>query len=171
MQRIQWSAFDLNNNVYLETLVATNPDFTTAAVVLSKSTDGGATFASPTVAYQPGTTTVFPDKEWMAINTFGSTATAGRILVTFSSFSNVNANGAPILRTYSTDTGFTWNTAAAISNETNLQGSQPLFLPNGNCVVVYWNFGTGPAFRTAPSGEFDGWWYNIWIASHHRIRD
>ena len=104
-------AFDLNNNVYLETLVATTPDFTTAAVVLSKSTDGGATFASPTVAYQPGSTTVFPDKEWMAINTFGNTATAGRILVTFSLFSNVNATGAPILRTYSTDTGFTWNTA------------------------------------------------------------
>ena len=137
-------AFDLNNNVYLETLVATSPDFSTGAVVLSKSTDGGVTFASPRVAYQPGTNTVFPDKEWMAINTFGNTATAGRILVTFSLFSNVNATGAPILRTYSTDTGLTWSPPAAISNETNLQGSQPLFLPNGNCVVVYWNFGTGP---------------------------
>jgi hypothetical protein len=42
-------AFDLNNNVYLETLVATSTDFDTgtAAVVLSKSTDGGATFGSP----------------------------------------------------------------------------------------------------------------------------
>jgi hypothetical protein len=45
----------------------------------------------------------------MAINTFGNTATGGRILVTFSLFSNVNAAGAPILRTYSTDTGFTWS--------------------------------------------------------------
>ncbi|PYK68196.1 MAG: hypothetical protein DME45_08695 [Verrucomicrobia bacterium] len=138
-------AFDLSNNVYLETLVATSSEFATAAVVLSKSTDGGATFGSPIVAYQPASSSVFPDKEWMAINTFGSTATAGRILVTFSLFSNVNAAGAPILRTYSTDTGFTWSPAAAISNETNLQGSQPLFLPNGNCVVIYWNFGTGPA--------------------------
>lgn len=47
----------------------------------------------------------------MAINTFGNTATGGRILVTFSLFNNVNAAGAPILRTYSTDTGFTWSPA------------------------------------------------------------
>ena len=134
------AAFDLNGNVYLETLVATDTQFSNGAVVLSKSTDGGVTFASPMVAYQPSSSSVFPDKEWMAINTFGNTATAGRILVTFSLFSNVSVTGAPIMRTYSTDTGFTWSPAAAISNETNLQGSQPLFLSNGNCVVVYWNF-------------------------------
>src|SRR4029453_854867 len=87
-------------------------------------------------------TSVFPDKEWMAINTFGNTATAGRILVTFSLFSNVNANGAPILRVYSDSGGTTWSAAAAISNQSTLQGSQPLYLPNGNCVVVYCNFGT-----------------------------
>jgi hypothetical protein len=37
-------AFDLNNNVYLETLVATDAQFVSGAVVLSKSSDGGATF-------------------------------------------------------------------------------------------------------------------------------
>ena len=139
------AAFDLDGNVYLETLVATDAQFVNGAVVVSKSTDGGATFASPTVAYNPGSSSVFPDKEWMAIDTFGSTATAGRILVTFSLFNSASTTGAPIVRTYSTDTGFTWSPIGQISNETNLQGSQPLFLPNGNCVVVYWNFGTGPA--------------------------
>lgn len=137
------AAFDLNNNVYLETLVATDAQFATGAVVLSKSTDGGATFGSPVVAYRSSSTSVFPDKEWMAINTFGSTPTAGRLLVTFSLFSNASASGAPIMRTYSTDAGLTWSAAAAISSETSLQGSQPLFLPNGNCVIVYWNFGNG----------------------------
>src|SRR5207248_5909748 len=78
------AAFDLNNNVYLETLVATDPQFISGAVVLSKSTNGGATFASPVVAYRPGSTSFFPDKEWMAVNTFPGTATAGRLLVTFS---------------------------------------------------------------------------------------
>ena len=94
------AAFDLNGNVYLETLVATDAQFLNGAVVLSKSTDGGATFSSPLVAFQPGTSSVFPDKEWMAINTFGNTATAGRILVTFSLFSNTSTTGAPIMRTY-----------------------------------------------------------------------
>src|SRR5207253_4131089 len=84
-------AFDLNNNVYLETLVATDPQFVNGAVVVSKSTNGGATFASPMVAYRPGNN-VFPDKEWMAINTFGGTATAGRLLVTFTLFGNVKSN-------------------------------------------------------------------------------
>jgi hypothetical protein len=135
-------AFDLNNNVYLETLVATDAQFVSGAVVLSKSTDGGANFTSPVVAYQPGSTSVFPDKEWMAINTFASTATAGRLLVTFSLFSNVNSDGVPILRVYSDNGGASWSSASAISSENTLQGSQPLYLPNGDCVVVYWNFGT-----------------------------
>src|SRR5947208_2393160 len=43
---------------------------------------------------------------------------------------------------YSDNGGATWSSAAAISTETTLQGSQPMYLPNGNCVVVYWNFGT-----------------------------
>ena len=134
-------AFDLNNNVYLETLVATDAQFISGAVVLSKSTDGGVTFASPVVAYRPGSNSVFPDKEWMAINTFAGTTTAGRLLVTFTLFSNINSDGAPIRRVYSDNGGATWSSAAAISTETTLQGSQPLYLPNGNCVVVYWKFG------------------------------
>jgi hypothetical protein len=135
-------AINLINNVYLETLVATDAQFINGAVVLSKSTDGGATFAAPVVAYRPGSNSFFPDKEWMAINTFPGTATGGRVLVTFSLFSNINSDGASILRVYSDDHGATWSSTAAISAETTLQGSQPLYLPNGNCVVVYWNFGT-----------------------------
>src|SRR5438477_1073685 len=136
------AAFDLNGNVYLETLVATDAQFLNGAVVLSKSTDGGSTFAAPVVAYRPGSNSVFPDKEWMAINTFPGTATGSRLLVTFSLFSNINSNGAPIMRVYSDNRGATWSSPAAISTETTLQGSQPLYLPNGNCVVVYWDFGT-----------------------------
>ena len=135
-------AINLINNVYLETLVATDPQFINGAIVLSKSTDAGATFAAPVVAYRPGSNSVFPDKEWMAINTFPGTATGSRLLVTFSLFSNINSNGAPIMRVYSDDRGATWSSPAAISTETTLQGSQPLYLPNGNCVVVYWNFGS-----------------------------
>jgi len=88
-------AFDLNNNVYLETLVATDSQFINGAVVLSKSTYGGA-----------------------------------------------NSDRAPIRRVYSDNGGATWSSTSVISTETTLQGSQPLYLPNGNCMVVYWNFGT-----------------------------
>ena len=108
-QQIRWWPFDLNNNVYLETLVATDAQFINGAVVLSKSTDGGTTFASPVVAYQPSNNSVFPDKEWMAINTFAGTRDGGRVLVTFSLFSNVNSDGAPIMRVYSDNGGATWS--------------------------------------------------------------
>jgi hypothetical protein len=101
------AAINLINNVYLETLVATDAQFINGAIVLSKSTDGGATFAVPVVAYRPGSSSVFPDKEWMAINTFPGTATGSRLLVTFSLFSNINSNGAPIIRVYSDNRGAT----------------------------------------------------------------
>src|SRR5438105_5626521 len=146
-------AFDLNNNVYLETLVATDSQFISGAVVVSKSTNGGVNFASPVVAYRPSNNNVFPDKEWMAINTFATTATAGRLLVTLSLFSNVNSDGAPILRVYSDNGGANWSSAAAISTETTLQGSQPLYLPNGNCVVVYWKFGASEQLEAVISTD------------------
>jgi BNR repeat protein len=137
------AGINLNGNICLCTLVATDPNFDNGAVVVSRSTDGGATFGLPTIAYQPPNNSVFPDKDWMAINTFPGTASAGRIVVTFTLFSNVNSEGAPIYRAYSTNGGATWSSIANVNAaDANLQGSQPVFLPNGNLVIVYWNFGS-----------------------------
>jgi hypothetical protein len=137
------AGINLNGDICLCTLVATDPNFVNGAVVLSRSSDGGATFGLPTIAYQPPNNSVFPDKDWMAINTFPGTASAGRIVVTFTLFSNVNSEGAPIYRAYSTNSGATWSSIANVNvSDANLQGSQPVFLPNGNLVIVYWNFGS-----------------------------
>jgi hypothetical protein len=134
---------DLSGSVYLNTLAATDVNFNNGIIVVSRSSDGGQTFGAPSVVYQPPNSTVFPDKPWMAINTFSGTATAGRILVTFTLFSNINSAGGSILRAYSNDGGVTWsNTASINSSVTTAQGSQPVFLPNGNLAIVYWNFGT-----------------------------
>jgi hypothetical protein len=137
------AGINLSGNIYLNTLVATDPNFINGAVVVSRSTDGGATFGSPTIVYQPPNNSVFPDKNWMAINTFPGTASAGRIVVTFTLFSNVSSEGGPIYRAYSTNGGATWSSIANVNgSDANLQGSQPVFLPNGNLVIVYWNFGS-----------------------------
>jgi hypothetical protein len=134
---------DANGNLYLCTLAATDAGFVGAVVVVSRSTDGGTTFAAPRVAYQPPNNTVFPDKNWMAINTFPGTPTFGRIVVTFTLFTDLSTEGAPIVRTYSDNGGMTWSPAAFIHPaSTNAQGSQPVFLPDGRLAIVYWNFGS-----------------------------
>jgi len=139
------AAFDLNNTVYLETLATTDSQFNNSFIVVSRSTTGGQTFGSPVVAYTPPPG-VFPDKDWMAINTFSGTATVGRIVATFTRFTNASINGAPISRVISDNGGATWGAEGFVtSSSTEAQGSQPVFLPNGNLVVVYWNFGTPPS--------------------------
>ncbi len=67
----------------------------------------------------------------MAINTFaGTSASVGRILVTWTLFGTTNAS--PIMRSYSNDHGATWSSAAAIhAASTSAQGSQPVFLHDG----------------------------------------
>jgi len=131
-----------NGNVFVNTEGSTDPNgFNTGVVLISRSTDGGITFGSPKIIYQPPSGAVFPDKPWMAINTFPGTATNGRILATFTLFSS-NSGGGAIERAYSDDGGLTWTASQLIhSAATNAQGSQPIFLPNGNAVIVYWSFG------------------------------
>ncbi|MBA2241475.1 MAG: exo-alpha-sialidase [Chthoniobacterales bacterium] len=132
---------DLNGTAYLNTLGATNIQFTTGAVVVSRSTNGGNTFNPPVVVYQSPNTTFFPDKNWMAINTFAGTPTAGRIVVTFSLFNTGSINGAPIMRSFSDNGGLTWSAPAAIApTARDTQSSQPVFLAGGRLAIVYWNF-------------------------------
>src|SRR5689334_15291228 len=60
---------DLNGNTYLLTEAATDELFRHGIVLVSRSSDGGQTFGTPSVVYQPSSGG-FPDKPWMAINTF-----------------------------------------------------------------------------------------------------
>jgi hypothetical protein len=137
------AGINLTGDIFFNTLVATDINFINGAVVVSRSSDGGATFGSPAVVYQPPNNNLVPDKNWMAINTFPGTATAGRIVVTFTLFSDVNSDGGSIYRAYSADGGVTWSSIANVNGaDANLQGSQPVFLPSGNLVIVYWNFGS-----------------------------
>jgi hypothetical protein len=137
------AGIDLNGNVYLNTEAATDPNFSNGVILVSRSSDGGQTFGAPAVVFQPASDAVFADKPWMAINTFSGTASVGRIVATFTLFSNLAQDGGSIRRAYSDNGGAAWSAANTInSSVTNAQGSQPVFLPNGNLVIVYWNFGS-----------------------------
>jgi hypothetical protein len=133
------AGIDLSGRIFLATEGATNLNFTTGIILVSRSLDGGTTFAAPSVVFRPTGDSDFPDKPWMAINTFTGTGTVGRILVTWTQFGATNAS--PILRAYSDDQGVTWSTAAPIHPATSsAQGSQPIFLRDGRLAIIYWNF-------------------------------
>ena len=134
---------DLSNNVFINMDAATDTNFDHGDVVVSRSTDGGNTFAAPVVAYAGVNQNYFADKNWMAVNTFPGTLNPGRVLVTFTLFTNFSRNDSPspLVSTFSDDQGQTWSNAQFITGPTShMQGSQPLFLPNGKVALVYWNF-------------------------------
>ena len=133
------AGIDLDGNIFLNTEGATDVNFTQGIILVSRSTDGGATFGPPAVVFRPTNSSDFPDKPWMAVNTFAGTSTVGRILVTWTLFGTTDSS--PILRAYSDDHGVTWSTAAPIHPaNTNAQGSQPVFLLDGRVAIIYWNF-------------------------------
>jgi len=130
-----------NGDLYLNTLGSTNAQFTTGAVVVSRAANGSNNFSPPVVVYQSPNNSIFPDKNWMAINTFAGTPAPGRILVMFAFFSTTSPNATPIARSFSDDGGATWSPIAFIHAATSdTQGAQPVFLADGKLAVVYWNF-------------------------------
>jgi len=135
------AGIDLQGNLFLNNLASLDAGFTTSALVISRSTNGGVTFEPPIEIARSPDTSVFLDKNWMTINTFSNTPTAGRIVSTFTRFEDTG--GHPIAISYSDDQGRTWSQwkYATRSGQFFAQGSQPLFLPSGTLAIVYWNFG------------------------------
>ena len=135
------AGIDLNGNAYLNTLGLKNSQVSDGTVLVSRSSDGGNTFGNPMIAYKPPSTAYFPDKNWMAVNNFNDTSAVGRLIVTFTLFSNVGGRATPIMRVLSDDGGVTWNTPAFVhASNYEVQGSQPVFLPGGKLAIIYWNF-------------------------------
>src|SRR5205814_146753 len=74
-------------------------------------------------------------------------------------FSNSNAAISPIVLSYSNDGGASWSAFRYVTSSTaSAQGSQPVFLPNGHLVVLYWNFGNSasPGERLEAAISTDG---------------
>jgi hypothetical protein len=162
-------AFDFSNNIYFSTDAATDPNFQNGVIAVSKWSAATPAFAPPVEVYRPPNNSMFPDKEWIAVNTFPGTSTFNRVVVTWSLFSNTNAAGAPIVLSYSTNGGASWSPIHSVTSQTaSAQGSQPVFLPNGNLVVVYWNFGTSasPGERLEAVISGDG---GVTFGAPHRI--
>ncbi len=138
------AGIDLNGTLYLNTLAARNADFSLADLTLSRSTDNGLTWSDPAVVFAAPNPQVFPDKNWFTLNDYAGSATAGRLAVTFTSFTSTatgQSTGSNLRCTTSDDGGTTWTTPTFITpaGQSN-QATQPVFLPDGSLLVSYVTF-------------------------------
>ncbi len=138
------AGIDLNGTLYLNTLAARNADFSLADLTLSRSTDNGLTWSDPAVVFAATNPQVFPDKNWFTLNDYAGSATAGRLAVTFTSFTSTatgQSTGSNLRCTTSDDGGTTWTTPTFITpaGQSN-QATQPVFLPDGSLLVSYVTF-------------------------------
>jgi len=145
------AGFDLQGNAYIASLAGTlnYP----SQMVICKSTDGGRTFTAP-LGLATATSSNFPDKPWLAINTFAHSLTPNRLAVVFSRGPDGDFNGTPFA-TVSDDTGLTWS-APKRSAPVLVQGQQAFFLPDGTLADLYWHTLSGGSQRIEMILSSDG---------------
>lgn len=128
-------------DLYLQSLASVSGAFSLAAVVVNRSTDGGATWSAPATVFESNSTLLGPDKNWLAVNDHTGTPNFGRLVSTWSNFIR-NATGGtisiPLVASVSDDRGVTWSPPIEITPQGSLnQGTQPVFLPDGSLAVIY----------------------------------
>ena len=155
------AGIDLQGRIFLCTLAFADANKTIFPIVVSCSTNGGASFEAPVEVYRNPNGNLSPDKNWIAINTFAQSSTAGRIVVTWTMFENTSPFGSPIACSFSDDAGQTWSAVRYATPPTySCQGSQPVFLSDGTLAIVYWNFASsltgGTAIEVVTSSDGGG---------------
>lgn len=148
---------------------------TSGDVVVSISTDGGLTWATPVVAYHgygadKDPTQVFNDKEWMVADTNPASPHYGRVYLTWSRFLSHNGHydESPIWMAYSDDGGLTWSAGQEISGSAAFctfqtagpagecdedQGSTSVVAPDGTVYVAFVNGQNSAVWETGKEAE------------------
>jgi BNR repeat-like domain len=135
-------AYDARHNVWLISSLAINEvpgGITGAAVLVSRSTDGGFTWGSPvTVATATGGSDL--DKNWTVCDNTPASPFYGHCYTQFDDF----GEGNRIKMSTSTDGGLTWGTPKNTANNATGIGGQPVVQPDGTVIVPI-----ADAFETA----------------------
>ena len=131
-------AFGPTGDVYISALVF---NFGCASgVAVARSTDGGATFATPVLAHSSTTCDYSDDKNWLTIDTQPGSPHDGRLYQFWTPFLTINghAAGSPQVVSWSDDHGATWSATTVVSApHGNTQNSQPMIQPDGTITDTY----------------------------------
>jgi hypothetical protein len=130
-------AYDARHNVWMVSSLALDASVSGTAVILSRSTNGGATWNNPNVIRSVGVNEDF-DKNWTVCDNTPASPFYGSCYTQWDDF----GHGNRLKMAYSRDGGLTWTLSK--TPNVGVIGGQPVVLPNGNVVVPLDN-----AFETA----------------------
>ena len=139
-------AYDPLHDVWMISTLAIDANVSGAAVLTSRSTDGGLTWGQPvTTSTSSGT---FYDKNWITCDTWPQSPHYGNCYQEW--------DDSTLYMSTSTDGGLTWGPKKTPG--TSGIGGQPVVQPNGTVVVPYEGGAGIRAFRSTDGG-------NTWLSS------
>jgi hypothetical protein len=144
-------AYDPLHNVWMISTLAIDASVSGAAVLTSRSTDGGLTWQNPVTTSQ--STGTFYDKNWITCDTWPQSPHYGNCYQEW--------DDSRMTMSTSTDGGLTWGTPKFPGGSG--VGGQPVVQPNGNVVVSYEGGAGIRSFRSIDGGVT--WQASVPVAS------
>lgn len=146
-------AFGPDGSVYVSDLLYASD--CRNAIAVSRSTDGGRTFAPP--VYAQAVRDCSDDKDWIVTDTSAASPHRGRIYVFWARSSNDSAAYSPQELRWSDDQGRTWSATHLVTERRRyVANSQPVIRPDGSVVDTYVdytndvNYSGGPRIPVVP---------------------
>ncbi|MFL5830580.1 MAG: sialidase family protein [Solirubrobacteraceae bacterium] len=142
-------AFDAKHKVWLVSSIPIT--FTTGVVptiLVSRSTNSGATFGDPVSIPAPVANKVDLDKNWTVCDNTARSPFYGHCYTEFDNF----GQGDLEYMSTSTDGGRTWSTPASTAGNDKGLGGQPLVQPNGTVIVPFESLNGKEAAFTSTDG-------------------